>query len=1118
MLLLAVLLGTALWSCTDDIDYPRPNDEEFDGITLTIPNPALLQTRAATEAGITPAESKITELYLFLFDQSGNAIGNSPINIKEKLTASEGSYSLPEHEGTTKINLDYGDFLTGDASSVNVRPYVVANISDFLASGQSNLSAIKNESDLKALKLDFKGDNSKYKLNKTSAGETGLPMIATLTDISFTSKNAQGNIFTNTITSSNEATGYYTVEKGKPASFHADLAFLVAKVRLNIFFDNTEGTTKGFSRDIFGNLTVNFEDGEVFNVCNDTKLVGFSDVSERLNLGKQAFIRKQYPNDEGKDVKDYPYTEEQRKTDLTDWKTGDADNGQRAWQTSFYVPSTQGAGITSVTLHAATIEGATEKGKLEYNISLVPAKRTDSSVSTGNSATTPINRATAYDITARVLGPQTLKTEKVEVQRWTPKELIYTLGVPVYLHVDKTTIPVTAGMETALWFDTNVNLNEKDADNEKMFRLIFPQYDHENEKIDLYKYRVEGDSIYISINPDIDPDWFDEIRSNMGNYDFFHIKARNLYKKISVSPLKLKRFLTVSPTTFAVDVRELMASGKMDKEDFTFEVSTNLKSFFITKDDWSADSQNAIQIYLKSGNNRTGETLIKMDGTRNTINMVDDWKGIAEFVVRASGINAGKKVYTDAGRKTLSFTVSADNEGQTGVNYINDVDMNVTVIPASEKYIIHFRGGSKNNWWGNMHIYAYQCLIIPKDFIYKSNGVDLISPAIAGRTVSDGGNDNAALQYLFSGKIAFRGWDVEVNKASLNKQRDEENKPNTQGFIVLPDGNWAPDNDVRYDRNFDFFKDYRNNEYMPDCDKCRNDETRENNEWKLIAMKPEGNGWWRIELPAVAEPGKTFLMFNSGHTDVGIRFPGNNEVGVPLFDYPSREGWLDHSTDEGKMNSFTSENLQKQGSIISNKKHKIYFETNTGWSSVRCYYWNGATVSWPGVSMTKESDGKWSVEIPEKAKNLLFNNGANEDDKSPDMTHTLTQDTYVYNKNNSGDDLVTLKLIWQYQRDIHDNNGNVYRNQVCFHSAPDMFDVNGNKLSTGTWHTGSGTGYVNEQCFSFKINKNDLDWGMQVEFRYYDSNNTNGCNYTGSKYLNTNKFKESNSYTYTFYF
>ena len=58
-------------------------------------------------------------------------------------------------------------------------------------------------------------------------------------------------------------------------------------------------------------------------------------------------------------------------------------------------------------------------------------------------------------------------------------------------------------------------------------------------------------------------------------------------------------------------------------------------------------------------------------------------------------------------------------------------------------------------------------------------------------------------------------------------------------------------------------------------------------------------GWYRFELSGVATPGKALIMFTDTHPhgyDVANRYPLDKQVGVPLFDFPNREGWFDWET------------------------------------------------------------------------------------------------------------------------------------------------------------------------------------------------------------------------------
>ncbi|MCQ2513567.1 MAG: starch-binding protein [Ruminococcus sp.] len=56
----------------------------------------------------------------------------------------------------------------------------------------------------------------------------------------------------------------------------------------------------------------------------------------------------------------------------------------------------------------------------------------------------------------------------------------------------------------------------------------------------------------------------------------------------------------------------------------------------------------------------------------------------------------------------------------------------------------------------------------------------------------------------------------------------------------------------------------------------------------------------------------------------------------------------------------------------------VYYKNTANWSKVYAYYWNDkdATLAvWPGVEMTLVNGDVYSVEVPEKAEKIIFNNG-----------------------------------------------------------------------------------------------------------------------------------------------
>ena len=85
-----------------------------------------------------------------------------------------------------------------------------------------------------------------------------------------------------------------------------------------------------------------------------------------------------------------------------------------------------------------------------------------------------------------------------------------------------------------------------------------------------------------------------------------------------------------------------------------------------------------------------------------------------------------------------------------------------------------------------------------------------------------------------------------------------------------------------------------------------------NRQWPGIRMKPDSDGWYYFELTDIADPGRTLIMFADAHIGweyIPHRFPGDGEVGIPLFDFPSREGWLKYNgnVDDRVGNQFVAE-------------------------------------------------------------------------------------------------------------------------------------------------------------------------------------------------------------------
>ena len=293
----------------------------------------------------------------------------------------------------------------------------------------------------------------------------------------------------------------------------------------------------------------------------------------------------------------------------------------------------------------------------------------------------------------------------------------------------------------------------------------------------------------------------------------------------------------------------------------------------------------------------------------NTISIDKEKKAVLKL--NYAGINSGWELWKE--KRQLTFDVS----GKTENGYLISRQVTVNIVNNIQNYTIHFRPPTG---WGNPHIYVYQCLEFPA------------GSALANKPVgADTEGKTAALEYSFTGKIAFKGWNV----GSYNNP--DRSTGYVNGFYYFTDDKigsgpatqWAPGEEgfsKHYYDNMDFCEEHRKSVGQT-CTQCNS--SSYNKLWPGIQMESEPDGWWKFELTGIATPGKALIMFSDGHDgNNDKRFPGfvdpnakdkMPKPGVPLFDYPDKEGWLDYANG-GEQ--FTS---SKPEEITGNVTYRIYW-------------------------------------------------------------------------------------------------------------------------------------------------------------------------------------------------
>lgn len=507
-------------------------------------------------------------------------------------------------------------------------------------------------------------------------------------------------------------------------------------------------------------------------------------------------------------------------------------------------------------------------------------------------------RGTEYTYTLNTLVDITL-----QVTPWSPDIISSSLKGPVYLHVESQEYEVTAGTITPIWFQ---------SDAEKVYiespGFTFTDGDGKLQTVNLYDYSVDAtnDTIRVWVNTDIRMSQYDEIKASIqageGKYDYFHIVAGPIHKRIRVTPLTLEYYLNVSPVEIPIDVSLRISSGEYSGR-IPVTIRTNypqVKVSIPADGGWDAipaSESGALAVMTPAG---TAVTELAPGLTT----MVAD-SAYVNYYVKFDGLNSGYKIWKDDATFTVNVT-GIDDEGNEQLT----VPVTVTIVPLTLNYKIHFK--VKDNNWSLPHIYIYQCLEFPADWPGTYNGVPLASKPIGYQSAQYATSYFAALEYSFTGAIAFRGWDVAVNHNELyysNGTVRPFDGYSVQGFYIFNGASdtWVVEKQetasLRYSYLMDFCKEHRDyvtvdhadfpGKYCPLCAWDPEVGSVMNRLWPGIMMKPEGDGWYEFELTGIATPGKTLIMFCDTHGGNSVnRYPGSSEVGIPLFDYPSKEGWL----------------------------------------------------------------------------------------------------------------------------------------------------------------------------------------------------------------------------------
>ena len=573
------------------------------------------------------------------------------------------------------------------------------------------------------------------------------------------------------------------------------------------------------------------------------------------------------------------------------------------------------------------------------------------------------------------------------VQPWDIETISGALHGEYFLHVDKTSLDmVSAGDRTAIWYNSNANLT-----------FNCEEFTYGDKKYPVYDITTNAtnDSIYVTVHPSLPYQAYEELKAKTELWKYFTVKAGTIEKTIEVKDLSLDRYLDVDVQNVTVDVRLQISSGNYSGR-FVIPVRTNLPTFTVeeltTLSGAAAGEGDNLTIGILDG--ETFSTYpAKVDVPES---------GTVNLVVNFKGLNDGDTFWSK--NQTLTFNVVRGDGEETQT-------VNVNVLPSVDDYKIYLYAPD----WTTPHIYVYQCLKLP------STHADYPNAPVG---IAAGGTDtNSALEYSFTGAVAFRGWNVayEETDGSLTNYNDPTKATQAvKTFRVFTEaptaGNWDPGKDdwLHHYYDSDFCPSYRDGS----CAGCSS--TNIDRDWPGVKMKSAatelGQGWWEFTLSGVAKPGQALIMFtdaDSSHNCIyGRRYPAENDPGIPLFDYPDNIGYFDVTS---SVKQFTNQKPEGGTPVPTGGQLTIYVENNAGWNPLRMGYWTATSKhpygDWGNrASMSKTTIGGTTYDTytidktynGENINELKFTN-----DSDSEGTNNLNVSSYTSNSNITA---ITLRI------------------------------------------------------------------------------------------------------------
>lgn len=518
----AILALLSIWSCSDDFSSPEPvNDGDMATLSLIIPHPHMNASRADNSSlgnigSLESDEGKINSLWILAYAADENSD-----DIITRLT--------PDGD---KLTEDYSSYMVKiPAGKYNV--YTVANV--------DGIDKNTTEDRLKSLVLAYSEETIPNPAK-------GLPMVCT----------EEMNI---------------EIAPAETKELFIDLTFLCVKLRYTILFDNSED---GFSKNAFGDNPIKITGVHAENISDRNALLSYDVPTDAgsFNLDMIPGYHCQYPADINRfldlnwnTVKD----SDPSANNLAAIEESELNPNKRAYQGIVYLPENRNTEKPTTLIFDAVADNG---NSFQYTVELPPVsdnavfpdKDSDNKYVDDPHKDRMLQRGHFYDIIGRITTIGNRFDIIAGIAPWTLQNVAYSLHGPYFLHVEKTAIQVTAGVESQIAYDTDAE------------PLTFDSPEYNGKKLFNIKTVENAGVKYISVN--INPDV--QAASGVNFNSYFYINAANLKKRIEVTPVSLEPYFNIDPQDIEINVGEYISSG-IYGETIDINFSTNLHNVTISK-------------------------------------------------------------------------------------------------------------------------------------------------------------------------------------------------------------------------------------------------------------------------------------------------------------------------------------------------------------------------------------------------------------------------------------------------------------------------------------------------------------------------------------------------------